>query len=62
MPEKMSEHPIIAYVTFVLPLILLLLGILFSASVFLLIAVCAWLGVAFFVFFLPMASDDGSSS
>lgn len=61
MADKISEHPILTYVTFVMPLALLILGIIFRANVFLLIVVAAWLGVAFLLFFLPMASDDGTS-
>jgi hypothetical protein len=61
MTEKMSEHPILAYITFVLPAILLCMGVVFGANVFLLIVTAAWLGVAFMVIFLPMSSDNGSS-
>ena len=62
MAEKLSDHPILLYVTFVLPLLLLLLGAIFNASVFLLIVLAAWIGIAMFVLFLPIASDNGSSS
>lgn len=62
MSEKMSEHPILAYLTFILPAMLFCLGILFKANVFLIIVTAAWMGVAFMVIFLPMASDDGSSA
>jgi hypothetical protein len=41
---------------------LLALGVLLTANVFLLILTTAWLGVAFVILFLPIASDDGSSS
>ena len=61
MPEKMSEHPILAYLTFVVPAILFCLGIVLEASVFLLIVTATWLGVAFMIIFLPMSSDNGSS-
>lgn len=61
MAEKVSEHPVVLYLTFVLPIVLLALGILFDASVLQLIAVMAWLGVALMILFLPIASDNGSS-
>lgn len=62
MPEKMSEHPILAYITFVMPAILLCMGVIFKANVFLMIITAAWLGVALLVIFLPMSSDKGSST
>ncbi|MGQ9587969.1 MAG: hypothetical protein ACUVT7_06280 [Thermoplasmata archaeon] len=60
MSEKMLEHPILVYLTFVLPMLLLVLGIVFNASVILMILVLAWLGVALVILFLPIASDDSS--
>lgn len=62
MSEKFRAHPILLYLTFVLPILLLALGVLLTANVFLLILTTAWLGVAFVILFLPIASDDGSSS
>jgi len=62
MSEKLSEHPILAYLTFVLPMALLALGIIFNAGVMLIIMVSAWLGIALVLLFLPLASDNGSSS
>jgi len=61
MAEKLSEHPILLYLTFVLPMLLLVLGVMFNASVFQLMVLVAWLGVAIVVLFLPIASDNGSS-
>jgi hypothetical protein len=61
MAEKLSEHPILLYLTFVLPMLLLALGVIFNASVFQLMVLVAWLGVAIVVLFLPIASDNGSS-
>ncbi|OGS52680.1 MAG: hypothetical protein A3K75_05985 [Euryarchaeota archaeon RBG_13_61_15] len=61
MPEKLTEHPILAYITFGLPLILLALAMVFNANVLMIIAILAWLGVAFLVLYLPMSSDNGSS-
>jgi len=47
--------------TFALPIVLMAIAIVFSMNVLVLIAVTAWLGVAFVILFLPVASDDGSS-
>ena len=62
MAERLSEHPILMYMTFVMPLAFLFMAIVFSASLFLIMVLLAWLGIAFVVLFLPIASDDGSSS
>ena len=61
MAEKLSEHPILLYLTTVLPMLLLVLGMISHASVFQLMVLVAWLGVAIVVLFLPIASDNGSS-
>ncbi len=60
MAEKLTEHPILLYLTFILPIILLALGIILKANVFLLIVVCAWLGTALLLLFLPLESDAAS--
>lgn len=57
MAEKFAEHPLLLYLTFVLPILLLALGIIFKANVFVLIIVTAWLGVSFVLLFLPIESD-----
>jgi hypothetical protein len=57
---RISEHPVLSYMTFVLPMLLLLLGIVFKANVFLIILTLAWLGVAFLVLYLPMAEDNNA--
>jgi len=62
MPEKLTDHPILTYLTFGLPIILLAIGMLFNANVLMIIAILAWLGVAFLVLYLPLSSDSGSSS
>ena len=62
MAERLSEHPILMYMTFVMPLAFLFMAIVFSVSLFLIMVLLAWLGIAFVVLFLPIASDDGSSS
>jgi hypothetical protein len=61
MAETLTDHPILMYLTFVLPMLLLALGIIFHASSFQIIVIMAWLGVAIVVLFLPIASDNGSS-
>ena len=61
MAEKLTDHPILVYLTFVLPMLLLALGVIFHASSFQIIVITAWLGVALVVLFLPIASDNGSS-
>jgi len=62
MAVKLTEHPLLVYVTFVLPAMLLALGIMFEVNIFLLILVIAWLGAAFVILYLPVESDDGSSA
>jgi len=57
MAEKLAEHPILLYLTFVMPMLLLALGIIFKANVFLLIVATAWIGVALVLLFLPVESD-----
>jgi hypothetical protein len=61
MSERLIEHPLLLYVTFVLPILLLAVGIAFNASVFLLILDVAWLGISFMILYLPIASDNGTS-
>jgi hypothetical protein len=62
MAEELKKHPILTYLTFVLPMALLAIGAAVKANVFLMILTIAWLGVAFMVLFLPIESDNGSSS
>ena len=62
MAEKLREHPILTYVTFVLPILLLVIAAYMKANVFLIIAILAWLGVAMMILFLPIESDNGSSN
>lgn len=60
MAEGMSGHPILAYLTFVLPIALLVLWVAIGASVFLIIMTILWLATAFGVLYLPLAGDDSS--
>lgn len=62
MAEGMSGHPILTYLTFALPAILLVLGIVFKANVFLMIVTILWLCVAFGILYLPLAGDNGSKA
>jgi len=57
MAEKLTEHPVLLYLIFVMPMLLLALGIIFKANVFLLIVATAWIGVALVLLFLPVESD-----
>jgi hypothetical protein len=61
MTERLREHPFVAYLTFVLPAALLLLGILFKANILYIMFAAAWLGISVLVLYLPIASDNGSS-
>jgi len=62
MAEKLREHPILTYVTFLLPILLLAIAMIVQANVFLIIMILVWLGVAMMMLFLPIESDDGSSN
>lgn len=57
MAERLTEHPILVYLIFFLPMLLLGLGIISGANVFLLIIVATYLGVALIIFFIPIESD-----
>lgn len=60
MAERFTDHPLLLYLTFILPMALLALGIIFKANVFLLIIVSAWLGVSLILLFLPIETDVAS--
>lgn len=60
MAEGTSGHPILTYLTFVVPAMLLVLAVVFDASVFFMIMTILWLGVAFGVLYLPLVGDNGS--
>lgn len=62
MAEELKKHPLLTYITFVLPMALLAIGVAIGANVFLMIVTIAWLGVAFMVLFLPIEADNGSPS
>ncbi|UCE91479.1 MAG: hypothetical protein JSV90_08790 [Methanobacteriota archaeon] len=58
MAFRIGEHPMIFFVTFALPALLMFLGVIFEASAFLFILCTGWLGVAFLVLYLPQETDD----
>jgi len=60
MAERFTDHPLLLYLTFILPMALLALGIISKANVFLLIIVSAWLGVSLILLFLPIETDVAS--
>ncbi len=60
MAEGTSGHPILTYLTFVVPALLLVLAVVFDASILFMIMTILWLGVAFGVLYLPLVGDNGS--
>jgi len=60
MAERFTDHPLLLYLTFILPMALLALGMIFKANVFLLIIVSAWLGLSLILLFLPIETDVAS--
>jgi galactitol-specific phosphotransferase system IIC component len=58
MAFNLREHPLMFYVTFVLPAVLFILGAMFRANVFLIILCGVWLGVAFLVLYLPLETEN----
>ena len=62
MADGISDHPILAYLTFVLPVVLLALAIVFDAGLLLIILTILWLGTAFAVLYLPLSGDNGSKA
>jgi hypothetical protein len=61
MAEDLKKHPMLAYVTFVLPMALLAIGAAISASLILIILTIAWLGAAFMILFLPIEAESSKS-
>ncbi len=57
MAFNLREHPLMFYVTFVMPVILFAVGAVFRANVFLLILCGMWLGVSFLLLYLPLETD-----
>ncbi len=61
MADKFGRHPLLIYLTFVLPIVLLAIGLLVNANIFLIIITLVWLGVSFVILFLPIETDNSSS-
>jgi hypothetical protein len=57
MTDRLTQHPIILYLTFVMPMLLLALGIIYKANVFLLILAATSVGLALVLLYLPVESD-----
>jgi|GEM_PF-1288457 len=62
MAEKLTDHPLILYIAFVMPIALLVIGALAHVNLLFLIIAAAWVGIAFILLFLPVSSDNGTGS
>jgi hypothetical protein len=62
MAEKLTDHPLVLYLSFVMPVALLIMGIIARVNVMFLILAAAWLGVSLILLFLPIATDNGAGS
>jgi hypothetical protein len=62
MAERLTAHPILTYLTFVLPVLLMIVALAVNANIFVIIVILAWLGVAFVLLLLPIESDTNSTS
>ena len=58
MAFRIGEHPVMFFFIFALPALLMLIGVVFAASAFLFILCCSWLGIAFFILYLPQETDE----
>lgn len=58
MSFRIGDHPMVFFVTFALPALLLLLGIIFHASVLLFILCGSWIGFAFMALYLPIEAES----
>jgi hypothetical protein len=61
MVFKAREHPLMFYLTFVMPAVLFALGAVFRANVFLLILCGMWLGISFLILYLPLEAEGEQS-
>jgi len=61
MSSILKEHPLIIYLTLILPALLLGVAVLIGANLFLIILILAWIGVSFIILFVPVTTDSGSS-
>lgn len=62
MAEGIFRHPVLAYLTFVLPVVLIIVELAAGLNVFVLCLTILLFAVAFGVVFLPIAGDNGSST
>ena len=58
MAFSIREHPMIFFATFPLPALLMVLGAIFGASVFLFILCGTWIGVALTILYIPVERDS----
>ena len=61
MSFRIREHPLVFYVTFVLPGILLLIGIVTNINVLFLLLCTVWFGVSFLILYLPVETENGQA-
>ncbi|MDH3366020.1 MAG: hypothetical protein OEM29_08490 [Thermoplasmata archaeon] len=58
MAFRIGEHPLVFFVTFVLPALLFVLGIVYHANAFLFILCGSWTGIAFMILYLPVEAES----
>lgn len=61
MSSVLKEHPLIIYMSLILPALLLGAVILLGASLFLIMVILVWIGISFIILVLPVTTDSGSS-
>lgn len=61
MSSVLKEHPLIIYMSLILPALLLGATILLDASLFLIMVILVWIGISFIILVLPVTTDSGSS-
>ena len=61
MSSILKEHPLIIYLTLILPALLLGVAVLIGANLFLIILILVWIGASFIILFVPVTTDSGSS-
>jgi len=61
MSSVLKEHPLIIYISLILPALLLGASVLLEASLFLIMVILVWIGISFIILVLPVTTDSGSS-
>lgn len=61
MSSVLKEHPLIIYMSLILPALLLGAAIILEASLFLIMIILVWIGISFIILVLPVTTDSGSS-